>query len=286
MRDADAEKDDEESKRRPKKIQRVASFRHAVALDCMLQSAVVGGISRFLPQPDDDKKSMLALPTWVNNEDSGPIPWSTRTFLQYHLQLRQMASRDYMHVVWRAMLGGIQKAGLKPILYMCAIGHSLSSGPWEGAAWYSQIVEASKEYYSLHKKTCPLFKSLVPRMMRDLKRPGDELNDAFYDDVREQMFDAKFIDERGPRSQLSRWAAWMESEEWWSPQITFRLLFMMYLGLEMGYLRQEKSRSAVLDIHKMSKSEEAKLSAGGSAASSSTAAPSIAAPAAEEKKNP
>ena len=284
MREADKEEMDEEKKRRPKKIQRLASFRHAVAMDCMLQAAQPRGISAYLPQKDDDRKPMLSLPTWVNNEDYGPVPWSTRTFLQYHLQLRQLASRDFMHVLWRSMLGGIGQAGLKSILYMSAIGHSLASGPWEGAAWYHQVVDASKEYFQRHTKRCPLFETLLPRMMRDLKRTGDEVNDDVIEQVRHMMFDAKFLDERGPRSQMSRWAAWMDSEEWWSGQITFRLLFMMYLGLEMGYLQHDKSRSMVINMHKMAKAEDTKLSAGsGGAASSSgaAAAPEGAEPAAK-----
>lgn len=105
--------------------------------------------------------------------------------------------------------------------------------------------------------------------MRELRRSGDELNPDMISEVRSAMFDCKFHDQRGPRDQMSRWLSWMKSEEWWSQQLSCRLLFMLYLGLELGYLQKAKARSHLLSLRRMSQ-EESKLERGAAASNDAT----------------
>jgi hypothetical protein len=124
-------------KKRPRKVLRLASYRHALCLDILLQSALPGGVDLFMPREGDDQKSMLDLYTWVNVEDRGPIPWSCRMFTQCRLGLRLLTQSDYYHMVWRAILEGVGLAKFKGILYLNGLGHNLAHGPWNGAAWYT-----------------------------------------------------------------------------------------------------------------------------------------------------
>lgn len=78
----------------PAKAQRISSYKHCLAMDALLQTALPGGINLFLPEPGDDQRSMLDLWTWVNCEDFGPASWSARSFLQFHLGLRPLPGRS------------------------------------------------------------------------------------------------------------------------------------------------------------------------------------------------
>ena len=91
-------KDGEEVVKTKKKARthRISSYRHVLALDSMLQSAVVGGMSAFLAKDGDNDKSMLDLHTWVNCEDSGQIPWSSRQFLMYSMRLREFPTSGHL----------------------------------------------------------------------------------------------------------------------------------------------------------------------------------------------
>lgn len=205
-----AREDDDDSKvvadaRAPAKAQRISSYRHCLASDALLQSGLPDGIALFLPKPEDDDQSMLDLWTWVNAEDSGPIPWAARQFLQRHLMLRQVAIRDYYHVVWRAILGGVSGAGLRGTLYMASVGHSLAHGPWEGAAWFQNLADAAKDYWQHSRGKCPLFTALVPRLMKDLGRAGEVVDDSVLNELKALVFDQPFLEVRGPRDQMSRW---------------------------------------------------------------------------------
>ena len=262
--------------KRPRKMLRLASYRHGLCLDALLQSALPGGVDLLLPKEGDDQKSMLDLYTWVNVEDSGPIPWSCRMFMQYHLGLRLLPQRDYYHMVWRAILEGFGFAKFKGILYLNGLGHNLAHGPWNGAAWFTQLGESALDYFESSRASCPLFQSLAPRIMRDLGRPGDELDEGAVADLHKMLGECRFLHVRGPRDQISRWASWMKAEDWWTPHITVRLLFLLYLGLQMGYLEKKDPRHHLLKLVKDTDKEVVKT--GGTAASSSSAAPSSGVP--------
>ena len=276
LKRAHADDDDDANKARAKKprgLQRISSYRHAMALDALLQAALPGGVNLFIPKAGDDQKGILDLYTWVNCEDSGPLPWSSRMFMQYHMGLRMLPSRDYYHMVWRSVLEGFGFAKFKGILYLTGLGHNLAHGPWNGAGWYSQMCESALDYFASSRSSCPLFQSLAPRIMRDLDRPGDELDEGAVADLHRMMGECRFLECKGPRDQISRWASWMKAEEWWSPQVTVRLLFLLYLGLQMGYLEKKDPRHHLLKLVKTTDEEVAKTG-GAAASSSSSAAPS------------
>ena len=75
--------------------------------------------------------------------------------------------------------------------------------------------------------------------MRDLGRPGDELDEGAVADLRKMLGECRFLHVRGPKDQISRWASWMKAEDWWTPHITVRLLFLLYLGLQMATWRRK-----------------------------------------------
>ena len=132
----------------------------------------------------------------------------------------------------------------------------------------TQLGGSALDYFASSRSSCPLFQSLVPRVMGDLGRPGDELDEDAVADLHKMLGEGRFLHVRGPRDQISRWASWMKAEDWWTPHIIVRLLFLLYLGLQMGYLEKEDPRHHLLKLVKDTDKEVVKT--GGTAASSSS----------------
>ena len=194
---------------------RMAAYRHTLCLDAQLRCVVDDGLSSFVPKEGDDDKLLVDLPTLVTNEDSGQVPFCSKDFRCFQMGQREVPYRDVFHMFWRAILNSVKDAGLRGVLLLVGICHNLAYGPWQGCAWFEQICEGALDYFETAGPSCPLFRRLLPRILKERGRGDEVLTEAEIREVWESMKDEDFLRAKGPRMQISRWISWMQCEEWW-----------------------------------------------------------------------
>ncbi len=237
----------------PQKMQRLASYSHMTGLDNSLLTIFPEGLNTFIPKEGDKTAPLLSLPTLISNEDAGPVPWSARAFRLYHLKVREVAQRDVFHVIWRVLLNGAKDAGFRGVMLVTAANFNLAHGPWQGAGWWQQLLEGSKDYFRLASETDPLLQALGPRILAGLP---DSLADQLQGEEGEGSLQRllsllpqmPFLRERGPTVHMTRWASWMEAAEWMLPQNTARLLFLLFVGLQQGYVKPSNTQICLQDL--------------------------------------
>ena len=87
---------------------------------------------------------------------------------------------------------------------MTTIPYSVNDGPWQGAAFLQQLVEAKAEYMATTKsKDCPLLKRLLPRIAQEMGRSAEAGTTTFREEVWEILRDASQLRSKGPKPALS-----------------------------------------------------------------------------------
>eukprot|EP00972_Heterocapsa_arctica_P056958 8405349-Heterocapsa_arctica.AAC.1 len=258
----------------PKRKPRLSALKHLRALDHGLQSVMPsGGLAAYLPQDGDNAKPLMQLHTLVTNEDSGPIPTCAKHFRLYGMKLREMACRDIFHLLWRVLVNAPAQAGLRGVMLITALNANMTRGPWQGAAWYQQMQESAQELWSKASHTDPLFRAMVPMMMKDLGRDASSEGDVFKE-LFEEIKSMPFLQGLGPSVHMTRWASWHVAQRWLLPQNTARAFVMLHLGLQLGYVQKTKGGLLMEELAKVGAalpSEDAAARAGSGASSASCA---------------
>ncbi len=195
---------------------------------------------------EDKQRPINTLPLLVLNEDQESSNFCASWFLRNHLNLRMMCVEDPWHRVWNDVLRAAKKAGYYGTILLTGICHNLSYGPWNGTKWFHEIYEASLDLSRLGLDGDPVIEKFCQRILKDEGKPGClAYAPGGMEAVRQSILDATFLRVKGPRTATSRWFSWMDAMEWWSPQWSKRLVILLYIGLQMGYVTQDDTNLVV-----------------------------------------
>ncbi len=174
----------------------------------------------------------------VTCEDQGAVNTAALSFTLYFLKLRQISIPDPFHRLWNDTLSAARKAGFMGAILLTSITHNLAYGPWQNQKWFNELKESAQDYFQTaqHPEQDTLFQSLLPHILRDrgVLDPSDERGSP--EAAWELLRTADFLFTKGPKTATSRWFSWMEAMSYWSVHWHSRLLFLLYLGVQLGYI--------------------------------------------------
>lgn len=240
----DEEEDEGSPQNKVVKIFRVASYHHLVAMHNQLHQLVPGGLSRFMPQLGDDQKPLTQRSWLVSNEDHGPDCECTKWFRLFALKTRELEYGDPWHEFWNDFLNAAKHTGYFSTMLTTALAHNVSFGPFQGCAWWQEILEGAKDYMGMADSSDPLFMFMAEGI---LKSRGESLecNDEQLPDLFRSLKGELFLRAKGPRTATGRWLSWMVSHYWWRQQWHSRGLFLLFLGLQLGYVTSSADGAAL-----------------------------------------
>ena len=93
-----------------------------------------------------------------------------------------------------------------------------------------------------------MLKSLAPAMCKELVGRPDLPEDRSFQWLLEQISEMPFLHQKGPTVLVTRWASWMSATEWMLPQLSSRLLALLYVGLQVGYVTKGGERLTIQDF--------------------------------------
>lgn len=246
----------EHNEAKPRRWSRLATLDLVVAVDWMLQCCVGAGLWQFAPagvEPPLDCRRRLTL-----NLDSGPDNICMSSAILNAKRLRVSVIFDCIHKLWRCLWGGVQEANLTAAVFVGSVLCNLDRGPFKAEGNWQKLKEAFTEYRATADSRCELFRWMAPKIMRDRgESPAMAADPQALDDLWQQLPDAAWLRQKGPKVAMTRWATWHKHFEWLFPQYHERLLSLMVLGLSEGWLTKAEQSKFMEALHPMSASAAA-----------------------------
>lgn len=240
----DAENDRTQAKAKPQKMQRISAYRHLVALDHQLLAIGIDGLNTFVYQRPLRQPSRWPL-LWIN-EDQPLVNLSAQNYLLFEKQLLLWVNQDPFDRVWNDVQDAISVCGLSFVTTAVGITHSLSFGPWQGQTWFAQLCEGAQHMKGCMAPDDPLLSFLLERILADLGHFGGGGMDA--ESVLVNLFEARFLDIKGPRSAPSRWFSWRAAHVFWGEHWYSRLAVLVFTGLHIGYLSRRGGEAMLKNL--------------------------------------
>lgn len=157
--------------KQPQKLERIAAYRHLIALDSVLQ-LILGegkGFRVFLPCGGAGGSLPLAQkPCLVLQEDRHSVNMSGAFYLLYRSGARMMWLPDELHNLWSSIGTGASRAGWGYILRLTEICMNLNYGPWGGQRFFMEICEMTAKYAETLGTEGPLVRHYLENIRQDL----------------------------------------------------------------------------------------------------------------------
>lgn len=232
-----------------RKVKRLASKHWLAAVDHLLDILAIGGIKKFATPAgywdrffDDIVEgnhhifSDEAEPCLAMVIDQGSVGWSPSYYCMYHLRLRYITIFDVLHRVWNSLKSAFVSAGFWDIALLYGLHSSVNCGPFDGARFGEEVKSAAAHHQSLASSERALFQHYLPAIAMDRQEPDA----IFEEEWIEHMWDLSLyhpkLQQKGPKMALSRWMSVIDIIKYWDDIFHLRLLRLLYLGLQMGYV--------------------------------------------------
>ena len=182
---------------------------------------------------------LLQNPVLVTYEDQGPVNTCALYFALNKLNISMVHFSDPYHRLWNDVKQAVKKSGLWLTVTMTTIAHNCAFGPWDNSKWWHAVKEAAADYFDLADASDPVFRAVLPRIFVDLGIVDCLEQDTAMPEVWERIKASSFLRVHGSRTATCRWFNWNESQEWWDEQWHSRLLLLLHLGIEDGFLNNQ-----------------------------------------------
>ena len=253
----------------PPKLYRKSAYHILCALDSMLLFASGRGVSDFraMGASVGSSSSSSSASTHAPGQspdfgltlclcvDQGSDGWAAAMWLLYVASVRLLLFFDPSHRNWNDLKMAISSAGLWDAVLLWGVVFSVNYGPFESAGWWMQAKEAAKDYSDHSSVDCPLLQALLPRIAKESGCP-ERLGDPGYaQEVLDTLWAQRAFLQKGPKLALARWLSWMHCWSFWERQMGIRLLGLLYLGINLGYL-DHRPASSQLSLQAMRPPDE------------------------------
>lgn len=204
--------------------------------------------------PDRDRRSCIASggqrrlevnwsaprPSLHINCDMGMIGWVSKAAL-YHSgvgALRGWWEADPAHRRHNNVLGAISRAGMSWCKLEVLLTNTLVSGPFDSAAFFGVVVEASEELFANMDFHCPLFQEHYRRISFEHHKGVLPVHFASEEHMQEMWAacrEAWVFSKRGEKPKQGRWFKVFARAELQEPCWTMLLMVLQYIGLVEGW---------------------------------------------------
>ena len=241
-----------EKKKQEVKLQRVASYRHLRHLDAQLRAVMPGclGLKTFTASASDEagqKLRLEQLPLLILTEDEHSVNMASQWYMLYSQKLRLATYPDPWHRVWNDCSEGVKSSGFNIVVQLTTLCMNLPYGPWEGQKFFQEVAEAGSDLVQLMHPEDPLLQEVAHQIEEEMQVTG-----SFEDDKKEwlvqQLRGAAFLQKKGCHISPTRWFDWNNHFGEWASEWSLRYLCLVFLGLQVGYLRRQSTRSCMLSL--------------------------------------
>lgn len=250
---------------RPKKyprLYRIAAYKFLCTLDNQFRVATGFGWKAFLPipppaprfmgkaaaakaeaeaeQPWHDEGKLMALCI-----DQEAVGWCACMFLLYACKARLLLTFDPSHRAWNDLKAAYAGAGCWDAVLLWGVVFSINHGPYDTAAWWRTAQEAAQEYSDSSSSSCPLLQAHLPGIAEERGERRLLHTQGYAENVLQDFWQERCFQCKGPMLALARWMQWLHCWRYWDSQRFQRLLGLLYLGIDLGYLNSSASSSAL-----------------------------------------
>ena len=210
----------------------------------MLQIATGAGWKQFMHM-EADTSPLHTRPMITVAVDQGGDGWSGLHYLQSK-RARLTMVNDTSHRVWNDTQLGLQDCRLYTQCLLTTIAMNLDHGPWAGARWWEEIKQSAKDYTRLGSPQCPIFKSLLPQIMKEraLLDPHDDMSpESIFESLKE------VVEHKFQKVGMTRWFQFCHASKKLTGIWTSRLCLLLYMSLTLGLFKRGRLEDFVSIAH-------------------------------------
>ena len=152
---------------------------------------------------------------------------------------------DQSHDVWNDVRNALRDTGLWNHVLVMVLALNLSHGPYEEGSWHETLCGAFKEYHRLAGPQDPTFLRLLPKILADLGQSHRLAAENTAQEVWDNLPDAWCWQRRGAKVGLCRFFGYVTSSSPYQAIYHTKLLAMIYLGLQQGWLEKQALKAAL-----------------------------------------
>lgn len=222
--------------------------------------------------------------------DQGSIGWPTWYYLFTRRNLFGTFSWDPHHRTWGDVKNAIKASDLFVHLLTAVMVYNISSGPWDGAAFFSDLRGAAAQFFANESIDSPFFTMFYENMSKDMGmyHQGSFGTRGHMQEVFDSLKRHDMLRKKGQKVKLSRWFSVFDKAEefnsWWSGAAMLLCYMMVTNGVVAGvgalpafgarFARlaiEPPSATPIADIEGAAALPSAVVEAAGSASASSNA---------------
>lgn len=204
----------------------------------MLVSCSGNGIAAFMP--DTAKPlSEQSVPLLSVCIDQGSVGFSPMHYMLFGLQANCVLISNPSHRSWNDLKHSIKQSSLWECVVASGVAMNVGFGPFEGQAWWHQIVDAGVEYSQVAGPHDPLYEHLLPKIAADRGESDMLLAPEYAEETFQVVVDSRLTQLKGPKLALCCWMSWLDCFKFWRPMRHLRLLLLLYIGLRTVWVTND-----------------------------------------------
>jgi hypothetical protein len=230
-----------------KKRQRTKAYQWLLAVENILQQYTGQGFNKYLPPASGSQpaSSPYSWPWLGIALDRGPDSWAAKQFLKYHLHANVEEFPDQSHDCWNDVRNALRATGLWNHVLLMVLALNLSHAPFEEGKWHSVLCDAFQEYYRIASSRDALFLRFLPKILADWRELHRLAEPNIAQDVWDRLPEQWCWKKRGSKVGMCRFFGFVTSSGPYQRIYHTKLLVMVYLGIQQGWLsKQELAKAA------------------------------------------
>ena len=163
-------------------------------------------------------------------------------FLYYEMRLNIIALKDPAHRCWNDVSNALKACNLYSTVITSALVFNLHYGPWKGAGWFSQIIDAAADMVNVLSPSDRLLMSVWDSICADRgwhcsHEKGLGARRSFLAGLQ----DVRAVTNKGPQVAGSRWFSWMHAAAFWDQEWHTKLLLLLFICIQNGVLNSRST---------------------------------------------
>ena len=166
--------------------------------------------------------------------------WTAGYFLMREPKIKccLVMMMDPFHYRHNSYIEGIVKAGQWSVILRKVVEINLCYGPWNGGAWWSEMVDAANEISRLFDPNDKLLMLVWPQICMDLDyHSEDQQDEAARIRFLQKMPHFPIFTKKPPRAAVSRWFSYQQGFRFGDAYHHTKLLALLYLCIKKHWVK-------------------------------------------------
>ena len=147
--------------------ERLAAFNLFRGLDHAMKEGADIDLSNFTREAAGAETPLCDRPLMSLHYDECSANLAMYLYMAYALKMRVVAFRDIFHREWNDVRLALQSAGVWWAVLLSTLIFNFPHGPWEGSAWFGQLVQGITDFAKRSPAGSPLLDEFWSAICRD-----------------------------------------------------------------------------------------------------------------------